>query len=619
MKNASPRSACRVFVLALSALLIGGVAWARPSAPAAVGGLLDLRSWNFDRDGPVSLAGEWDFFPGELLSGSAAQMRPRLGERKVPDRWDSGFLAGTYRLTILLPPSSPVLGVRYSTVSTAFELEANGLVVAAAGRPGTEPRAAVPAYKPGVAPLEGAKDRVVLVVRVSNHEYRVGGMWRAFVLGDRAAMERDRWLRLASSLCLAAALAALALIFTLFVRIEEAGKGFALFSAFALAAALRTVVTGEYAIVDIFPRISFDAVIRFEYLSFYSLFPLALVFLRFLFPEELGKRPFLAVLGVCALFFPFLFAPLRVLTWTVVPYYAVAGLVIVATVATLARALARRRIGAIPLAVGGGCLVVAAINDLFFSAFVLNTQNLFPLGMLCFVASQAYVLAARYRGVQSRLRKALAEEEMLIREVHHRVKNSFQIVSSIVSLRSYRVVDPSMVAAYASIRDRIRAVSLVHEKLYSLESGDTVDIAGYARDLIGLLEESFGAGGSDVAVEADSFFAPPDLCIDLGLVLTELVSNAYKFAGGPDGSISVMVKIKVEGGFLSLSVGDAGPGFPEGFDATTVRTLGFLFVSSVAKKRDASLSIAAGPGALVELRFPLPLAESPSKDSRGQK
>lgn len=98
-------------------------------------------------------------------------MRPSLGERNVPDRWDSRFRAGTYRLTVLLPSSSLALGIRYSTVSTAFELEADGLVVA----------------------------------RVSNHEYRVGCMWRAFALGDFAA-----------------SLVVLALFAFLFVRAQEA-------------------------------------------------------------------------------------------------------------------------------------------------------------------------------------------------------------------------------------------------------------------------------------------------------------------------------------------------------------------------------------------------------------
>jgi len=591
--------------LSILALFASGCSGERPRAPLAAGGVLDLRAWNFEREGSVPLSGEWDFFPGALLGGAAALSAPRIGGRRVPDRWNAKLQGGTYRLTILLPASRPALGIRYTTVSTAFELDADGVTIARAGRPSLDPYADVPAFRPGVAALPAEGDKATLVVRVSNHEYRVGGMWRSFVLGDRAALAQGRLESVGNSLTLASSLVVLAIVFFLFVRTEEAGLGFACFSAFTLAAALRSLVTGEYPLVVLFPGIGFDALIRLEYLSVFTIFPIGFLFFWIFFPGELGKRAGRAILAVCSAFILMLpFAPLRVLTWSILPYYFLACLIIAAVALMLIRALARARAESIPLAVGAGVIAATAVNDMLFSSFFVNTANLFPFGMLITVGIQAYALSERYRSVQRRLRQALEEKNMLIREVHHRVKNSLQIMSSIVSLQSHRSTDPAALAAYASMRDRIRAISLVHEKLYSLDSGDKIDVAVYARDLAVQLSDSFGSPQDSLSCEAESLLVPADLCIDLGLVMTELVSNAYKHASVPDGAGAVRVRIAAEDGAVFLTVEDEGPGFSEGFDIQRAGGLGFRLVSALARKRGASISTNRGRGAWVRIGFP---------------
>ena len=595
-----------MLTVSILALVSIGCAEAKPRAPRAADGVLDLRAWDFGREGPVRLSGEWDFFPGVLLGGRAALSAPRVGGRRVPDQWHSGIVGGTYRLTVLLPTVRPALGIRYTTVSTAFELDADGLTIAEAGRPSMDPSTEIPAYKPGVAALAGSGDRLVLVARVSNHVYRVGGMWRAFSLGPKAALDLGQLESVGNALTLAASLAVLAVVFSFFIRTEESGLGFAAFSAFTLAAALRALVTGNYPIVDIVRGLRFDTLIRLEYLSVFTIFPLGFLFFWVLFPAELGRRAGRTVLAACSAFLLLLpFAPLRVLTWSILPYYFLALIVIGATALILIRALARRRAESLPLALSAGVLAVTAVNDMLFSSFFVNTANLFPLGVLISIGIQAYALSERYRSMQRRLRQTLAEKDMLIHEVHHRVKNSLQIMSSIVSLQSHRSSEPAALAAYASMRDRIRAISLVHEKLYSLGSGDEIDLEVYARDLAAQLSGSFGSPLGGLVCEAESLLAPAELCIDLGLVMTELVSNAYKHASGSGGEGSVRVRIAADEGGILLSVKDEGPGFPEGWDMQRAGGLGFRLISALVKKRDGAIFTNRGPGAWVRVRFPL--------------
>jgi two-component sensor histidine kinase len=606
------------FLLAVVAFLLvaafAGCARGIAEYPSASVGILDLRSWNFERDGAVRLAGEWDFFPGLLLRGSEAVDAFRVRVRSVPDVWKGseaglarGRGSGTYRLKVLLPNDTPPLDIMYSTVSTAFELDANGMLIASAGRPSLDPSRAEAAYRPGVARLPLVGEDLVLVLRDSNYEYRVGGMWRPLYLGPEGPLERKAWSRDVGSISLAASLALLALVFAFFLRGGQEGKAFLFFCLFAAATALRSLVTGAYALTRIFPSIEFDLLIRLEYLSVFSLLPCGLLFFTSLYPEEFDRRLGAALLLISAAFGLLLpFAPLRFLTWSIQPYYALVALYIAAIAATLARAVSRRRQGALPMAIGASILLIAAINDMLFSSFLIDTANIFPVSILAFVFVQAFVLAGRHRSTQMSLRRALAEKDLLIKEVHHRVKNSLQIVSSIATLQAHRFADPAAIAACAAMQARIKAVGLVHEKLYGLESTEFVDAGAYARELSGLLAEGYGGEGEGaLLVQADAVRVPADLCIDIGLVLTELVANAYKYAsaGGRRGRISVFLKREPSG--LRLEVEDEGPGFPTGAEPKDFTTLGFRLVSSVAKKREARIEIKKRIGAVVEVHFPM--------------
>jgi two-component sensor histidine kinase len=596
-----------------------GCTWTPSASAKAVGGVVDLRSWDFEKEGFVSLTGEWEFFPGLLLEGQEALGARNPVFRRVPDQWKgaaaalpgtqpqrgAGTGAGTYRLTLLLPKSRPGLGIKFTTTSTALALDANGERLAQAGLPSLYPSLAKSAYKPGVASLPDASDRVIIVARVSNYDYRVGGMWRSFVLGKASALERRRWGSVVGSLALAATLAGLSVAFSFFFRTSGAAKSFICFCAFSLITGLRAIVTGEYAIVELFPGLGFDALIRMEYFSVFALYPLVYLFYVFLFPGEIDGRVVKVVLFACLAFFGFLFMPLRVMTSSLTCYYALAFVAMAIMAVIQTRAILHKRPGALFLLVGSVVLAAAGLNEQLFASLVVNTANYFPYFMLFFIAMQACALASNYRHMQLSLQAALSEKDMLLREVHHRVKNSLQIMASIVSLQSHRTEDKAALAAYASIRDRIRAISLVHERLYSLESGDSVDVAEYTRELGRQIAGSFGMAGQELAIEAVKTMIPADLCIDMGLIMTELLTNAYKYAIASSAHGKIKLRIQKEGEGLLLEVSDDGPGFPEGVSMEGGQTLGFKLVSSLVKKRGAELSLGRGPGASVQIRFPL--------------
>jgi two-component sensor histidine kinase len=145
----------------------------------------------------------------------------------------------------------------------------------------------------------------------------------------------------------------------------------------------------------------------------------------------------------------------------------------------------------------------------------------------------------------------------------------------------------------------------VHERLYSLEGDSLVDAGAYVSGLADELSASLGPGGG-VSAETESIMLPAAICIDIGLILSELVSNATKH-GSPRGSaVPIRARFRAEGPSVALRVEDQGPGLPEGFDPESSPSLGIRLITSLAKKRDAALIFGRAPGAFVEIRFPMP-------------
>jgi len=600
------------FVLALLSCQAGPDKY----TPRVTNGVIDLRGYNFESLGPIELGGTWDFLSGTLCTGTEFEKagKQAISRRNVPDFWmgtdagaPDGTGSGTYRVKILLDAQREDLAIRWSTVSTAFSLEADGKTIACAGVPALEKKDYAPAYMPGTARLGQTGTTVELVVRVSNYVYRNGGLWRIPVFGTQQQIENDKRVADALSVALTAAIVTTALGSGFSFLFRRRDKSHLFFALFAFAVALRPLVTGEYLLVWIFPGISFDILIRLEYLT--VIMPIAMGCLYFLsFFDLVSQRrlwmvftlplaPFLAIVGV---------APLPIMTRSIFWLYALGVVLIVFLVIKLFAHARRHHLeGAWAMIAAGGILIGAACNDVLYASFVLHTGNLLPWALAITIFLQAGVLACRSARSQSRLEELINEKEMLLMEVHHRVRNSLQIVSSIISLQSRRSSNQAIKAAYESIRDRIRVISVAHERLYKVGGADHIDARGYLEELLDLLDKGFQEDTRRKIVNAqlDSFEVSVGFAIDMGLIVTELVGNAYKYAVMHQGSDVNVVLTRTEKG-VELVVSDRGPGFPQGFDPMDQKSFGFRIIQSMLKKYSGSLHIHHANGAHVHVFLP---------------
>ncbi len=189
---------------------------------------------------------------------------------------------------------------------------------------------------------------------------------------------------------------------------------------------------------------------------------------------------------------------------------------------------------------------------------------------------------------------ALKEKEALLKEIHHRVKNNLQVISSILNMQSRSTANPDMLSAIQEGQSRVKAMALIHQKLYQSEQLSEIDFKEYAEDLISHLSSVFqgnNVSGVKNTVTASDIKLDIDVAIPLGLILNELISNAYKYAfeGRGEGQISVELK-RIEDK-LQLSVADNGRGLPVDFSLDKAKSLGLKLVNILTRQLNGELSV----------------------------
>lgn len=205
-----------------------------------------------------------------------------------------------------------------------------------------------------------------------------------------------------------------------------------------------------------------------------------------------------------------------------------------------------------------------------------------------------------------RLQDSLKEKEVLLKEVHHRVKNNMQVISSILNLQSSYIDDEKALSILRESQDRIKSMSFVHESLYQSETLSEVNFAEYIRNIATNLYHSYGRpqGGIDLQFHLEPVFINLDTSIPCGLVINELVSNAlkYAFVGRERGTIGIHLS-RVNDDILRMKVEDDGVGLPKDFDVETADSLGLQLVTTLATQVSGKLSVERNGGTKYTLDF----------------
>ncbi|NNC83685.1 MAG: sensor histidine kinase [Flavobacteriales bacterium] len=224
------------------------------------------------------------------------------------------------------------------------------------------------------------------------------------------------------------------------------------------------------------------------------------------------------------------------------------------------------------------------------------------LGALIFIVSRLRT-NRKLRAQKELIEKSLTEKELLLREIHHRVKNNLQVISSILSIQSRGIKDKEALKAVNESRARVKSMALIHQDLYGEDNLKGISAQTYITKLSNSLFNSYRVDTDRVRIETEveDLLMDVDTSVPIGLILNELVTNSLKYAFPGDRQGEIRVELKEVDDSLRLTVADNGVGIPEEKKAASEDSFGMKMIKAFSKKLDAQWEIITDKGTTVKL------------------
>lgn len=213
--------------------------------------------------------------------------------------------------------------------------------------------------------------------------------------------------------------------------------------------------------------------------------------------------------------------------------------------------------------------------------------------------------------VEEKVRAALKEKEILLKEIHHRVKNNLQVISSLLYLQSLNLKDEELHNIFKESQERIKCMALIHEKLYKSQDISSINFGDYIRSLVEEIKYSFQKEKQNIntIVEVEDINLSLDTALSCGLLINEIVTNSFKYAfpddfinKNSDLTLKVIMK-KIEGSKYFLSISDNGIGMPKDIDIDKIESLGLKLIYSIVEQLNGEIEINTEHGTSYKIIF----------------
>ncbi len=397
--------------------------------PKADKGILDLRDWDFKKDGSVKLEGSWEFYWDQLYSLSElnSEIVPKtFGLITVPSIWTSkkigrshlpvkGFT--TYRLKILLPESNDTrLSIRIPSIDTTYRLAIEDKLIFENGSVGTEVSASKPVYYAPVNREIQHAPELNIIVTMSNFHYPRPGMRDCLVISDSESSAKESEHLLVLDMFLIGAIFLMAMYHAGLYYLRRSDRSALYFALLCLCTLCRLMVTGEgYAYR--YTWFSWSVGTAVEYITFYGCGVTCALYIFSLYPKEVSEK-IIKLMLIVSLFFTSLviLTPVMFYAKTLFLFNIFVGLMIIYFIYLLSIAVIRKRESAKIFTVGALFLFTTIINDLLFNYRLVHTAYIMPYGLYSFFFVQSFLLSSKFS-------RAFNAVEDLSRELEDKVKD----------------------------------------------------------------------------------------------------------------------------------------------------------------------------------------------------
>lgn len=376
--------------------------------PVAKDGYLDLSDWDFEKNGVVTLDGAWEFYWNKLYTPQDFErdsLLPKTGYINVPGNWNKQRISGhsfpakgyaTYRLKIKLNQPGDILAIKLSDASSSYKLWINDKLVATNGIVDSVPSKMKPQYLPMVKSFHTDSEKLDLIIQVSNNFHSKGGLWLSIQLGTQEQLMGKRDFSAFFNVFLCGVFFFLFIYHLWIYFLRNSEKASLWFGLLCLTLLVRDLVTGERFLYVLFPSFDLNIGLRLEYLPLCLGPTLYAIFTAHLFPQEFPKKALPIILWLTAVeTIIILFTPTSFYTDLLIWFELTLVIKSILTIIIIIKSTYNKRLGALPFLVSMLILMAFAIRDILFSAMIINTGDIVPLGFFISVLAQTYVLAYR--------------------------------------------------------------------------------------------------------------------------------------------------------------------------------------------------------------------------------
>ncbi|MFC1617256.1 response regulator [Candidatus Margulisiibacteriota bacterium] len=408
--------------------------------PKTVKGVLDLRDWDFEKDGIVNLDGEWEFYWKEKLgprdfANKTNKIKPDYV--KVPSIWNNYQINGklksygyaTFRLRVLLNNSEPILAINVKRILSAYSVIINGKNYEHPSTFGTSAKTSVPyEFSKIITALASKEGEIEIILHISNYHRWRGGISDKVLLGLSDDIIEENGKTIALDLFIFGSIFIISLYHLALFLFQRKEYAFLFFGLMSFITAIAQIVNNTKYLVAIFPNISWELIVKIDFLTVWLMIFFFLKYIQFTFPKDINKL-LIKIMGfitiiICSLI---IFSPAAIYspTMNILTLYIVIVLLYIILIMT--KILKNKRESGLIFFIGFVFILLSAVNDAVYSLRIItNTFVMFPFGVFIFFFSQSYLLAGRYSDTFKRV-TVLSEDlkelnESLEQKVEDRTK-----------------------------------------------------------------------------------------------------------------------------------------------------------------------------------------------------